>query len=113
MEIAIRERGKVDVLDLQGNLSAGSDDALRQVVVDRLVAGRQLFLFNMLEVPYIDSVGLGETVACTKRICDRGGSVKLVLRPQGKAREVFKITELDLAYEIFDDVEVALASWIP
>ncbi len=112
MEIAIRDKGKVDVLDLMGSLAAGGDEALRKTVVERLDAERRLFLFNMLEVPYIDSVGLGETVACTKRICDRGGSVKLVMRGQGKVHEVFEITGLDRAYEIFDDVEVALASWI-
>ena len=49
----------------------------------------------------------------TKRICDREGSVKLVLPERSKVREVLTITGLHRAYEIFDDEEEALASWIP
>ena len=113
MKIDIATKGKVNILRVTGNLTFGGDAVLRQEVVGLLDGGGRLFLFNLLGVPFIDSVGLGETVACTKRICERGGAIKLVLAEDGKVHQVFKITGLDRAYEIFTDEQEALVSWIP
>ena len=61
----------------------------------------------------MDSAGLGETVACTKRIRERNGIVKLVIPKRAKPDEIFVVTGLDKAFEIYGDEEEALASFIP
>ena len=113
MDIAVRKKGKVSILRISGVLTAGGDAKVRAKVWELLEEGDRLFIFNLSEVPFIDSVGLGEMVACTKRICERDGAVKLVLSDPGKPREVFKATGLNNAYQIFTDEQEAIASWIP
>ncbi len=112
MDIRVRKQGKINILDVTGRLTSGGDAVLREKVRDLLGAGEQNFILNLVEVPFIDSVGLGETVACTKRICDRGGTIKVVLAERGKVQEVLEITGLSRAYEIFHDEQEALASWM-
>jgi anti-sigma B factor antagonist len=113
MGVSVRNKGKVSIVDVKGKLTIGAEVALRTEISALLERGARLFVFNLCGVPFIDSIGLGETVACTKRICDREGSVKVVLPERSKVREVLNITGLNRAYEIFDDEEEALASWIP
>jgi len=114
VQITDRKKGQVTIIDIVGRLTIGVGDvALREKVNELLDAGRRLFIFNMKDVPFMDSAGLGETVACKKRICERDGAVKLVTPRGTKPLEVFIITGLDRAFEIFDDEEEALASFIP
>jgi anti-sigma B factor antagonist len=114
VKITDRKKGQVTIIDVVGNLTIGVGDvALREKVNELLDADRRLFILNMKDVPFMDSAGLGETVVCNKRIRERGGAVKLVTPKGTKPLEVFIIAGLDKAFEIFDDEEEALASFIP
>ena len=113
MAVEVRQKGKVSIVDVKGKLTVGDDHIqLRQTVKDLLDDGRRLFVFNLLDVPFMDSSGLGETAACKMRVSRNDGVIKIVLREQSKVREVFKITGLDHAFEIFEDEGEALASFI-
>ena len=67
------------------------------------------FVLNMIDVPWLDSSGIGEVFAMFKRAREVGGSVRLVVR--GKSASLFTITQLDRVFEIFDDVEKALVDF--
>ena len=70
MKVSITERkkGQVTIIDMVGNLTIGQGDvALREKVNELLDAGRRLFIFNMKEIPFMDSAGLGETVTVLGR----------------------------------------------
>ena len=82
---------------------------LREQSKALLAQGERNFVLNMLDVPWLDSSGLGEVFACFKRAREREGAVKLVLR--GKSYSLFTITELDRVFEIFDTSEEAVASF--
>ena len=41
MEIGIREKGKVDILDLLGSLTVGGDSTLKHAVIERLDGDRR------------------------------------------------------------------------
>jgi anti-sigma B factor antagonist len=113
MEIVVRRAGKVTILNIEGSLTiGGGDTALRDRFRDALDAGGKMFIFNMRGVTYMDSGGLGETAACSKRACDREAVIKLVVSPGGKVDQILKITRLDRAFEVFNDEEEALASFI-
>ena len=111
MDVIVDRREDVTILSVKGHLSLGADVVLRDQVLELLKTDAQLFVFDLSQVPYIDSVGLGETVACTKRICERGGAVRLVVEKHGKVHEILRITGLDRAYEVFSDKQAALVGW--
>ena len=113
MAVEIRQKGKVSIVDVSGKLTVGEAHVqLRDRVKELIESGRRLFILNLADVPFMDSSGLGETAACKMRVSRHDGVIKLVLRDRSKVREVFKITGLDQAFEIFEDEGEALASFI-
>ena len=112
MRIDVREFGDVRVLDLSGKLTIGDGDRdLRKAFQQQLDEGRKKFVFNYLRVSYVDSAGLGETVACHKRASEQEAEVRLVLKERGKPEEVFVLTCLDRVFRIFRTVDEAVASY--
>ena len=104
------QRGDVSVLRIRGEVRIGQPTTLlRDTCREALQQGRRQIVLDMLDVPWLDSSGLGEVFACYKRAREVQGSVKLVLR--GKSYSLFTITQLDRVFEIFDDVEAAVASF--
>ena len=113
MAVDVRQKGKVSIVDVKGKLAVGEGHVQLRDTLKRLLAdGHRLFVFNLLEVPFMDSSGLGETAACKMRATRDDGTIKLVLSGDSKVREVFKITGLDNAFEIYEDEGEALASFI-
>jgi anti-sigma B factor antagonist len=74
-------------------------------------AGDRRFLFQMSGVPYLDSAGVGELVACAKRAFERGGVVKVVSPSGSTTRRIFSMTGLEKVFETFDTEHDALASF--
>jgi anti-sigma B factor antagonist len=112
MAIEVRKKNDVTILDISGKLTIGQGDVqLREKFQELLDAGGKKFVFNMLKVPYVDSAGLGETVACHKRVKERGGIIRLVMAPQSKSQAVFVLAALDRVFEIYPDVEKAEAAF--
>jgi anti-anti-sigma factor len=111
MEITVRLRGQVDVLDFSGKTIADGQLRLRNAFLASVARGRRFFVFNTTNVPYLDSITVGETVACFKRARERGGDVKLVVVPDGTVQEILHLTGLDRILEIYGDEQEALASF--
>lgn len=84
---------------------------LRDRFKERLGAGERRFVFDMTEVPCLDSAGVGELVACVKRACERGGTIKLVAAVESKTRQILTLTGLDRVFELFDTEREAVASF--
>ena len=111
MKVKIRKKGPVSMLYIVGKLTIPREVQMREVINDLLDAGERLFVLNMTLCPYLDSAGLGETVASWQRVQDSGGRVVLVMT--GKTHSLFVMTGLNRVFEIFEDEEEALASFIP
>ena len=110
--IEVRKRGPVSILDISGEVRIGEPTTLlRRKSKELLAQGERYFVLNMIDVPWLDSSGIGEIFAMFKRAREVGGAVRLVLR--GKAASLFTITQLDRVFEIFEDVEVALVDFAP
>ena len=63
MQIAERETGTVTVLDLSGKITLGEgDNQLKDKLHSLLHQGKKNVLFNLAEVNYVDSAGLGALV---------------------------------------------------
>jgi anti-sigma B factor antagonist len=110
--IEIRKKDDVCILDFSGNMTIGAGDReLRETFKDQLDEGARRFLFNLTKVRFMDSAGIGETVACSKRALERDGVIKIVVLPKGKPEEVLKIAWLDRVFELYHDEAAALASF--
>lgn len=108
--IDVRKSGDVCILDIAGEVRIGEPThQLRRKSRELLKAGEYNLVLDMLDVPWLDSSGIGEVFACFKRVREKGGVVKLVLR--GKSYSLFTITQLDRVFEIFDDADSAIASF--
>jgi anti-sigma B factor antagonist len=110
MEIEVQERAGVSVLALHGEVKLGEPTRLLREKSRELVdAGRRFLVLDMLDVPWLDSSGIGEVFACYKRARQKGGVVKLVVRD--RSLSLFVMAQLDGVFEIFADVDAAVASF--
>jgi len=112
LEIKIRERDNVTILDIEGEIRRSDETILRlhQFVKDLLKEARRNFLLNFQKVDFIDSMGIGQLLACYKSIVDKRGQLKLMkLKP--KIRFLFEVCMLTRIFEIFDDEEEAVKSF--
>lgn len=112
MAIGSHKVGHVNVVGFQGKLTRGAGDlAMRERFVSLLDSGERRFVFDFRDVPYMDSAAIGETVACLKRARERRGLLKIVLVPGSRPSELFRMTSLDRAFEVYADPLHALASF--
>jgi len=111
MKAPTRQYGKVSVVDLPGRITHGDGDVeMRQAVQQILDQGNRSILLNLERVTYMDSAGLGELVACHKRVVEKGGVMK-ILRPNQKVLDLFTITKLIQLFDIYEDEKQALVSF--
>lgn len=111
MEITIRERDGVRILELVGRLSLEvGAQALYSAVRQELDNGHKKILLEMSRVTFIDSTGLGKLIACLTSASTRSATIKL-LNPSPKVEDVLRITETDKLFEIFHDEDEAIRSF--
>lgn len=109
MTINVRKKGKICILEVSGQFKSDNCTALGTKCKELVEAGERLFVLNMLDVPWMDTLGMAEILVCHKRIGDVKGTLKLVVR--GKAHELIIIVHLHKIMEVFEDMEAALASF--
>ncbi len=108
MHVEVRKKGDVIVVDLQGQLVAGTGDELLREVMDELVAeGWKKILLNLSQISRIDSAGIGELVASIRLAQRLGTSVKL-LNLIGRVKKVLEIGRVLPLFEVYDDEATAL-----
>lgn len=112
MKIDTKNDNGVAVVEISGKLIIGRGDvALRAALKELMDAGERRILFDMTGVSYMDSAGLGAVVACSRKARERGGLLKVVTLPDGKAHTLFTVTGLTRVFEIFVDRRAALDSF--
>lgn len=111
MEIVKKDEGAVTVLNLKGRLDLASGTTLKEEVKSLLNAEKTSIHFNLGEVEFINSSGLGALVSILKetRLC-KG---RLTLSNMASyVKEIFEITQLAHIFEIFDSESEALNSYV-
>ncbi len=113
MKISVKHRQGVSVVACSGSLTLDQGHVLLRSEVDKLLeAGEKRLILEMTGLKYMDSAGVGETIACAKRAFQHGGLIKIVLPADGTIRRIFAATALDRAFEIFHDEDEAVASLV-
>jgi anti-sigma B factor antagonist len=111
VEISERNVGAVTVLDLSGKLTIDNAAQLLKDKTESLVfQGRKQIVVNLGAVPYIDSGGLGQLVACYTTLAKAGGRLTL-LNVNTRNHDLLSITKLVSVFETFDTEPEALASY--
>jgi anti-sigma B factor antagonist len=111
MTTSIRELGGVTIVDISGRIQLGEESAaLRDLVCDLLSKGHKKILFNLGDVNYIDSSGLGHLVSAFSSVRKQGGELKL-LNLSKNVHNVMQMTRLYTVFDIMDNEAVAVKSF--
>lgn len=112
LEISEREKEGIRILDLSGRLTAGEAGAVRDRVRAEVEAGAKQFIFNLQDVDYVDSTGLGVMVMCYTGV-ERAGGVLKLLNLNRRNVELLVLTKLTTVFELFNDEQDAVNSFFP
>jgi anti-sigma B factor antagonist len=105
--IEVRQIGSVVVLDVGGRLVMGEVDEMRDTICRLLEAGSRSFVLNLSRVSYMDSAGLGQTIAAYTSVTRRGGRVVL-LNPSKQTNQLLQIAKLVTVFDVYGDESDAL-----
>jgi anti-sigma B factor antagonist len=107
-----RTEGDVAILELEGNITLGDGSGvLRDAVKAQLADGSRKILLDLQGVNYIDSAGLGELVGCFATAENKNAVLKL-LNLQRKVHGLLQITKLITVFEVYEDEDAALRSFV-
>ena len=111
MTRSTRQLGDVTIVDISGRIVLGEESAaLRELVCDLLSKGHKRILFNLGDVNYIDSSGLGHLVSAFTSVRKQEGELKL-LNLTKKVHDLMQITRLYTVFDIMDNEAVAIKSF--
>ncbi len=109
MEFEIREINNIIIYDIKWEFKIIDEmpASLHNHVKSQLEIGKRNFLFNLKDVTYLESLGLGILVANLISISNLDGKLRLInLAP--KLRLLLEVTGLIKIFKIIDDEETAL-----
>ena len=113
LEIHRKEREGVTILDMKGRITVGPEaTALREAVAAAVADNVRQLVFNLAQVDFIDSTGLGAVVMCSTTMRKAAGAVKL-LNLNRRNIELLVMTKLATVFEIFSDETDAVNSFFP
>ena len=97
----------VTVIELTGHLTLGQEsDQIETAVLAALNEGAQKVVFDLSQVGYVDSSGIGVIAYCFGKISQKGAHAA-VSGAKGRVMDVFKLTRLDSVFPFFPDVASA------
>ncbi len=110
MDLDVRESGSLCILKLKGRFVSGQPvNDLKSAFMNALSTGHIFLIFDLEEMPFVDSSGIGALVDALRTSTKAGGSVKLVKPAPFIARTLKMVGLLDL-FEVFDEVDQAVAA---
>lgn len=99
MSYLLDKRDGKMVVKLAGDLYVKSVAELREELLALISAQNYTYVFDMSELRYIDSAGLGLLITVQKRVVPHGGEVR-IRGLQGVIKELFEQTRLDKVFVI-------------
>jgi len=114
-----REVKNVMILDLDGNICrhGGNEPTLHQFVKAELERGKRNFIFNLQNIKFVDSFGVGEILASYISCQSLGGKLRLACLPR-KMRLILSTIIITPPWSfgpredgVYETVEAALESF--
>jgi anti-anti-sigma factor len=109
MIIKVREKEKIAILDLEGNIDINASDFIEKTG-EVLNSGYKNILCNFGGVNLIDYVGISVIAIVYKNIINHRGNIKLYNVPS-HVKRLFSIVGLDRVLECYETEEQALNSF--
>ena len=100
-------QGEVIILHMTGQMREMGADALRDELDKLLEKGHYKLVFDLSDITFISSVGLGQLMRAFRVTTSNGGYVRVV-NPQPLVEEVFRFTKLHTLIHIYPTVEAAV-----
>ena len=95
----------------KGRITFGREtERCRNEVKELINQKENRFVFDMADVEYVDSAGIGFLVSCLITIGSGGAKLRLASPPE-RVRHVLGITKLDTVFEICPTREQAMAGF--
>ena len=112
MQINTRVSHDLVVIELKGRITVETEAQFCEVVRPLLKAEPPRLVLDLMDVPYIDSVGIGVIVLAYTSARRRGGDLKF-LHVRGRNRRLLAITKLLTVFEAFDTEDEVERSFEP
>ena len=112
MLLQIEERSAapgVHLVEMKGKLALGRESQRMETLVDEMAkAGRLRAIFDMSQVDYIDSAGIGMLALVSGKLKEAGGQLAVVA-PAGRVLEMLKLTQMDKVVSVCGSVSDAVS----
>ena len=105
--ISQRQRGTLEILDLQGELDAHTAPELERTILDLIEAEKYCLIVNFTALEYISSAGLGVFMAYIEELRERGGDMKLS-NMRSSVYNVFDLLGFPSLYDILEEEQQAV-----
>lgn len=113
MDLRLTTEANVVVVAPAGRLTGAADAARLLEAIERLLGqGRKFFLFDLQEVGWVDSTGIGALVSIFEMVRRQGGATRFAGLNDRLAR-IMEITKLDRVLEIYPTRSEALEAFGP
>lgn len=104
----VKHPSGAQVIRLHGRVSFGREtERCRQALKDLLAQGERHFVFDLSDVEYVDSAGIGFLVSCLITLSNEGAKLRLAAPPE-RVQYVLGITKLYSVFTIFPSLDQAL-----
>jgi anti-anti-sigma factor len=108
MEMLVASHGpRIAVVRLEGRLDLLSARDVRARLTETVAAGQDRLVVDLVDVPFIDSSGLGALISVLKTSRQAGGDLRIA-RANDQPLTVLKLTTLDRVLKPYSTVEEAL-----
>jgi len=98
-----------NVLPLEGEIDLHVSPAVTASLNAMIEKKPKQLVIDLTQVPYIDSAGLATFIEAMQKVEAYGGKFALA-GLQKTVRSIFEISRLDQVFQIFPDVDTALAA---
>jgi anti-sigma B factor antagonist len=100
---------RIAILDIQGEVTAASEEALGEAYAEAAEDGTRAVILNFTRLEYMNSGGIGLLVTLLVR-ANRAKQKLLAYGLTEHYRQIFELTRLDEAIEIYDTEADAVAA---
>lgn len=106
MDVTYESVGGVVVVSVRGELDASNVSEFKRDVTPRLEPGVKV-LFDMSQLRFVDSSGLGAMISCLRHATAGGGELKMCCMPK-QVLALFELVRMNRVFDIHSTREEAL-----
>lgn len=107
--VNLRQADNVAIIDLQGDVNASGEVAMREAYRSATEQGARNILFNLERAEYINTSGIAVLIGIVME-AQKADQKVLVYGVSSHYKKIFELVRLPMYVEMFDTEEEALAS---